>query len=598
MKLLTLAIVTLFIVLPFGVVLARPCVATSSPFAYRFFNDCAKRSFFEPFKFFNFFPFVKPVYIATTTPVSKAQAPFNKIKLIVPKALTPIRPQIVAPSGTIVMTVDFNAPRTAISPFIYGSNSVDDAKNHGATLIRFGGNRLTAYNWENNASNAGTDWNNQSDGYLGGGDVPGEAVRNVVAKAGRVNAVALVTVPIEGYVARDKIGGVDVGYTPNYLQTRFIPSYPRKNSALALQPDVTDNAVYQDEFVRWLETTFKNSGQTIFYSLDNEPDLWVSTHPRIHPTPVTYQELLVKSVDYASAIKEVAPQAMVFGPVSYGYNGFVSLQNAADASGRDFLNFYLDGMKVAENTYQKRLLDVLDLHWYPEAKGGGERITTDNASPAVQAARIQAPRSLWDKNYKEDSWIANDYLKGPINLLPALQEKIDKHYPGTKIAITEYYYGGGADISGAIAEADVLGIFGRSGVFAANLWRMGATDDRFIYAAFALYRNYDNNGSTFGDISLKASTSNVTSTSVYASTFSGQINQDKLVFVLINKSTEEQKAFVNFSNSDKRYTQAKVYVLTPFSSKLQPGPTLFPASNNTLSYTMSPSSVSVVEVGR
>ena len=37
-------------------------------------------------------------------------------------------------------------------------------------------------------------------------------------------------------------------------------------------------------------------------------------------------------------------------------------------------------------------MDVIDLHWYPEAQGGGVRITENNNSAAVVAARVQAPR--------------------------------------------------------------------------------------------------------------------------------------------------------------------------------------------------------------
>ena len=37
---------------------------------------------------------------------------------------------------------------------------------------------------------------------------------------------------------------------------------------------------------------------------------------------------------------------------------------------------------------------------------------------------MQAPRSLWDSTYKENSWIANDYLSGPIDLLGWLNQRI------------------------------------------------------------------------------------------------------------------------------------------------------------------------------
>jgi hypothetical protein len=62
--------------------------------------------------------------------------------------------------------------RHAISPWIYGSNQVDDGDTHGVSMGRIGGNRWTAYNWETNASNAGSDYLYQNDTYLGGGRLP------------------------------------------------------------------------------------------------------------------------------------------------------------------------------------------------------------------------------------------------------------------------------------------------------------------------------------------------------------------------------------------------------------------------------------------
>ena len=49
-----------------------------------------------------------------------------------------------------------------ISPYVYGINSQKD-DGIGVTVRRMGGNRQTGYNWENNASNAGSDYNHQSD---------------------------------------------------------------------------------------------------------------------------------------------------------------------------------------------------------------------------------------------------------------------------------------------------------------------------------------------------------------------------------------------------------------------------------------------------
>jgi hypothetical protein len=269
--------------------------------------------------------------------------------------------------------------------------------------------------------------------------------------------------------------------------------------------------------------------------LDNEPDLWSETHREIHPEPVTYAELAARTIDYATGIKAVDPTGIVFGFVSYGFNGFVNLQNAPDSTTHgDFIDYFLDEMRAAETSAGHRLMDVLDLHWYPEAKGGGTRITEDDNSADMVEARLQAPRSLWDATYVEDSWIAR-YLGEAVQILPRLKAQIDAHYPDTEIAITEYNYGGYGHISGGIAQADVLGVFGREGLFAATLWELGG-DHSFHYAAFDMYRNFDGDGGRFGDTSVSATTSDVAKTSIYASQDDG--NDSRVVVVAINKTDE------------------------------------------------------------
>ncbi len=45
-----------------------------------------------------------------------------------------------------------------------------------------------------------------------------------------------------------------------------------------------------------------------------------------------------------------------------------------------------------------------------------------------------------------------------------MRDWVAKDYPGTKLAITEYNWGGQEHINGAVAQADILGIFGREGL--------------------------------------------------------------------------------------------------------------------------------------
>lgn len=476
----------------------------------------------------------------------------------------PITPDDPGPSDVRV-TIDSGRDVHAISPFIYGTNSPDWTRDAALyTIARAGGNRLTAYNWENNASNAGTDYFNQNDAFLGTSDTPGKAETDPIAEAHARGAAQIVTVPIAGYVAADKGPGGDVNQTPNYLQTRFKVSKSTKGAPFTATPDTSDPYVYQDEFVAFVEHKFPeartDARRTVFYDLDNEPDLWSATHPRIHPDPVTYDELIAKTIDYGEAIKRVAPLAKVFGVVSYGWNGYVTLQNAPDAAGRDFIDTWLAAIAARGTQTGTRAVDVLDLHWYPEATGGGERIISDAAGAAIAAARVQAPRSLWDTTYTETSWITQFSTRGPISLIPRIRDKVARHAPGMQLSISEYYYGGGGDISGGVAQADVLGVLGREGVFAATLWHLGATSDAFIKAGFAMYRTA---GGGFGDTSIHADSDRIEQVSVYAGI--DHDVWDRMVVVLINRSTQARTAGMRITHG-VRFGHAEVWRLSSASS--------------------------------
>lgn len=408
------------------------------------------------------------------------------------------------PDGSVKLEVDASGSTKPISPYIYGVNQAQWSGDHKYLHFgRIGGNRITAYNWETNASNAGSDWHHQNDDFMGGGDVAGEAMRKPIADAVQAGKSILVTVPMAGYVSADKKGDGDVNKTPDYLTTRFVPTKPRKTKAYQYPPDLNDGVVYEDEFVWWVEKTFagKPKGTEIFYALDNEPDIWSGTHARIVPKTPTYAAFIKRSTEYASAIKRVAPKTKIFGPVNYGWQGMVRFQNASDANNRDFLDVYLDAMQEAEKENGARLLDVLDIHWYTEAQGAGKRITEETSDPESVGVRVQSARGLYDSTYREPSWIQKTLGDEPIRLLPRMMEKIQKHYPDTKLAITEYNYGASKSISGALAEVEALGAFGAYGVFAANVW--GGTDPgSFINAGLDLFCNYDGKGGHFGDQSI------------------------------------------------------------------------------------------------
>jgi hypothetical protein len=307
--------------------------------------------------------------------------------------------------------------------------------------------------------------------------------------------------------------------------------------------------------------------------------------------------LCERTVRFASAIKAVWAEAPTLGFVSYGWNGYRTLQNAPDNAGKgEFVDYFLGQMKTAEATAGKRLVDYLDLHWYPEAKGGGTRIVFDAAPTdatklaAYQEARLQAPRSLWDPTYKETSWIA-DNLKGEaIALIPRMKKKIADKYPGTKLALTEWNYGGGTDITGAIATADVLGIFGREGVDMAHIWPL-VSKEPFIAAGVRAFRNYDGQSGEFGDIAIASTNSDSANTSVYASLSSRNPNQ--VVVVAINKKSAVATAGIRLAHPSELASR-KSFVLAGTKSDLVAGTAPTAVGKNAFTYAMPERSVTVL----
>lgn len=522
-------------------------------------------------------------------------------------AITPDDPG----AGDVLFTVDSSSHVRAISPYIYGVNQLNAFPSPAMfNLSRLGGNRWTGYNWETNASNAGKDWFHSSDYYLVNAQhntPPGQAVRPALELGATNGNGVVVTVPIAGYVAADAGGTVDESEAAPSVRWRELVAKKSTVSALPLSvtPDENDPWVFTDEFVHWVQQT-KQPGQTVFFGFDNEPGLWDNTHPRIVPggNP-TFEDLRHKTIAHAGAIKDVAPDALVFGPTGFGWSGFERLHDAPDFEtqvpeprSRDGLHFnrwFLDQIAAEEAVQGRRLVDVLDLHWYPEARGDDIRITAEGAldnSPGVVAARVQAPRSLWDPTYRETSWITRWKTQGPIELLNRVHDDVEQLKPGTKVAITEYNYGGGNHISGAIAQADVLGVFGREDVFAATWWNIeGYGNLDYTNGAFQMFRDFDGTGDTFGDTSVQALTDDIEASSVYASLDTS--DPDRMVLVAINRSDAPLDVAMAVTH-DRRFDVAQVYQLTASGSAPVRGSDVPIDLVNAFHYTMPAWSVSTL----
>jgi len=240
---------------------------------------------------------------------------------------------------------------------------------------------------------------------------------------------------------------------------------------------------------------------------------------------------------------------VLWGWCAYFYSAFDGCGIGADykAHGNTpFVPWYLQKMQAYEMQNGKRILDFLDLHYYPQADGVS---LASAGNPSTQALRLRSTRSLWDPAYIDESWIPDK-----VRLIPRMHEWVNANYPGTKLAITEYNWGGLESINGALAQADVLGIFGREGLDLATLWGLpGATQPGSF--AFRIYRNYDGAGHGFGDTAVQSTSADQGALAVYSAQRSAD---NALTVVVINKAANNLSSAITLAGLTPQPT-ATVY---------------------------------------
>lgn len=474
------------------------------------------------------------------------------------------------------VTVNLSGETKTISPYIYGMNqygNINNYKNVTVNAVRQGGNRYTGYNWETNWSNAGEDWVNSSDTNIGDDkNGAGYAARKLSEECAEYNVpYKFTTLQMAGYVAADKDGTVKE--SEKAPSARWNEVVFRKDGELSLTPDLTDGKVYMDEYVNYLVQTLGDSTTSTGmqgYSLDNEPFLWNDTHPLLHPEEAGANELIDKSIELATVVKEIDPNAETFGGVLWGMlpcmnagedGNFVDSDwQAVKGNYSWYVDYYLDRMAQAEKEKGKRILDVFDVHYY------AQDCATDDAV-------LQAARSLYDPAYVENSWLqpwAGQYFP----FLTRLQESIEKYYPGTKLAVSEYNLANianekvtGKSVVAAIAETEALGAFAMNDVYLATYWGT-LPDCPYVESAINLYTNYDGKGASFGNTLVESKTDDLSKAASFAS-IDGK-DDSEVTVVLSNKDkTNSEKAVIDIKGSSSDYQSAVVYAITQDSSEIR-----------------------------
>lgn len=419
----------------------------------------------------------------------------------------------IAANGSLVAQCSAN--NQPVSPGIFGIAFADAPKELGATAHRWGGNTTSRYNFV-----LGNAWNTAQDWYWQNLKIDSWEV--FAAKAEKNGGFAAITVPTMGWVAKDT-SSYSFSVEKMGPQKERDPDNRDRGNGVGLtgkpltppDPSTTSVPVTPEQVGKWVkqireldarrELAKANKGQRLvrMYILDNEPGIWHTTHRDVHPQPMSYDELLQKTIAFATEIRKNDPDALIAGPASYGWweyfysakdheAGFTLKPDRRAHGDVPLIEWYLRKLKEHEDKTGVKLLDVLDVHYYPQSEGvmgnNGEGEGTD---PGTNARRLRAVRSLYDPSYKDESWIEDK-----VQLIPRMKKIIADNYPGLKFSIGEYNFGGEQHMSGAAALAEALGRMATEGADYAFYWMAPRTNSA-AYWAFRAFTNYDGQGSRF-----------------------------------------------------------------------------------------------------
>lgn len=296
---------------------------------------------------------------------------------------------LVAPTTATgpTLTIDAGTVTHAISPQIYGMNAYlldsTTAQNANVTVVRWGGDATSRYNYETGVSNSASDYYFENfNGVFGmlstntGSTTTSANFNDFIAEANKLGIQSIGTAPVNGWVSSSAVHsssqtgcsfpktglngqasypnqqGYDTDGCGNGVQSNgtnlvgnnTVASFTSLSTPPPTAPTTAGIATpgwglstWIGAWINCLQTGITNGTQycadaaghdATIWDLDNEPAWWDGVHRDVHPNPSTYDEVTNGGIGTALAIKEVDSNALVSGPViDYWWNYFYSKQD-------------------------------------------------------------------------------------------------------------------------------------------------------------------------------------------------------------------------------------------------------------------------------
>jgi hypothetical protein len=512
---------------------------------------------------------------------------------------------------TVTITVNTQQSRMPVSPCLYGRNNSlsDDPSNPVSAAgwqlykdagVRFfrenGGNDLTKYNWRLRLASH-PDWYNNV--YPSNWDyAAGSLQRNIPDAQGMwgfqlIGLTAANTnnnfndwvynmsqwwTGVEQNLAG---GGVVNPAGGNHALTNG-------NPALYLESWTADSTTAILPYWFGAGGIGLDSTHIRYWNMDNEVEIWSSTHDDVMPAQPTAEAFLQLYFAVAKKARALFPGIKLTGPVSPNewqwYNWNNTTVTGTDGKQYPWLEYFIKRVAGEEKSSGVRLLDVIDIHFYPSSPNASDvvqygRVFFDSSYTFPEANGVKNVGGSWDNSVQiEDifgrcrSWL-NQYM-GPGNGVTFGVSEAGTGLQNNPNALAAWY-------------ASTMGEFMKNGVeyFAPWTWNTG------MWETLHLFSRYNK------PISVQAISSDERDVSAYTTTNAAT---DSVTVAMVNRSTQTQTITLNFpdfqlgSNPITALTLSNLPATETFVSNTDNAlktSNLTP-SNNTLRVTMAPMSMS------
>lgn len=251
-----------------------------------------------------------------------------------------------------------------------------------------------------------------------------------------------------------------------------------------------------------------NNVYSQYWNMDNEPDIWSGTHDDVFQTQPSTEAFMQIYFDVAKKARALFPEIKLVGPVAtneWQWYNWDDKKIDADGKSYTWCEYFIKRIGEEQQANGIRLLDVLDLHFYP--------VETDPAD-IVQVHRVwfdmtyDYPGANGVKRSGPGSWdnsITREYIFERCRVW--LEQYLGPEH-GVSFGVSEMGIRGDNPNVTAVWYASNLGVFADEGVelFTPWTWKTGMWEVLHLFSRYfrgtrvASFSDSDNSVSAYSSI--------------------------------------------------------------------------------------------------